>query len=109
MRRKKIINKQKITRKTAVYLIYQELCQSLGNKFSAQFLYDKAEKIFELRKPTTMYKDHFGQPSNTDKNYYTRNVSCLIENDPWLAVYNEDCQSMENSFNKKNLLNELGI
>ncbi len=109
MRRKNNINKQKIARKTAVYLIYQELCNSLGNKFSDQFLYDKAEKIFELRKPSVMYKDYFGQPSNPDADYYTRDVSCLIENDPWLAVYNEECQSMENSFNKKNLFNTLGI
>ena len=70
MRRKKIINKQKITRKTAVYLI-SELCQSLGNKFSAQFCMTR--QIFELRKPTTMYKDHFGQVIQIQ--IVTRNVS----------------------------------
>ena len=109
MRRKtkKQIYKKSIN--TSVYQIFSELSKKLGDKYSSEFLYDRAEQIIKLYSKSKKIKNEYGTPNDHSRNYLCKNVCDLIENEPWLTVYNENHINYECPYSQKQLLRELGI
>ena len=106
---KKSVKTRKKSKSLSVYQIFSELIESLGHKYSSQFLYDHAEKIFKLYLRNTKLNDGYGRANLYSRNYFCKDVSCLIENDPWLPVYNEKLDNIETSYNHNHFLRELGV
>ena len=104
---KKQIYKKSIN--TSVYQVFSELSKKLGDKYSSEFLYDRAEQIIKLYSKSKKIKNEYGDPNVHNRNYFCKNVFDLIENDPWLTVYNENHINYECPYSRKQLLRELGI
>ena len=106
MRNNKKIKKSK---KGLVYKIFIELSRSLGNKHSSSYLYDKAEQICKLYSSNANFNDGYGRPNTHSRNYFARDVSFIVENDPWLPVYNERFEDRDYSYGCNEFLKELGV
>ena len=106
---KKTNKNRKNTKKSIVYQIFTELINALGNKYSAEFLYDRATKIVELHLPNTNFKDGYGRPNTHSSGYFSKDVLCMLENQPWLPVYNERINDLDCSYNHNQFLKELGV
>tara|TARA_Y100000768_G_C23942813_1_gene666013 strand:- start:533 stop:859 length:327 start_codon:yes stop_codon:yes gene_type:complete len=92
-----------------IYEIFSELIKKLGNRYSAQFLYDRAEQIVNLHLKNHSLTDDFGKPNNHSSNYYCKDVHCVVENNPWLPLYNENLDDVDCSYNHNQFLRELGV
>ncbi len=105
---KQNLNKR-TSRKSKVYSIFSELNRTLGNVYSTAFLYDKAEQIFKLHSSNANFNDGYGRTNTHSRNYFARDVSCIVENDPWLPVYNERFEDRDYSYGCNEFLKELGV
>ncbi len=109
MRRKIKRQVYKKSTNASVYQVFSELSKKLGDKYSAQFLYDRAEQIIKLYSKSKKINSEYRNAGVHSKNYFCKNVFDLIENDPWLSVYNENYVNYECPYSRKQLLRELGI
>ena len=97
------------TNSSRVRDVFLELLKNLGDKYSSHFLYDKAERIVKLHSANYIFNDGYGNSNTHSRNYYTRDVLCIVENDPWLPVYNESLEDVDCSYNHNQFLKELGV
>lgn len=100
---------KRTSRKSKVYSIFSELNRTLGNVYSTAFLYDKAEQIFKLHSSNANFNDGYGRANTHSRNYFARDVSCIVDNDPWLPVYNERFDDRDCSYAHNEFLKELGV
>ena len=106
---RKIKKNQKNSKKVAIYAVFSELFKKLGSKYSTQFLYDRAEQIINLHSKNQYLNDGFGNSNTRSSDYYCKNVVCVVENHPWLPVYNENFEDSDFSYTKNQFLRELGL
>mgnify|MGYP001190625187 CR=1 FL=1 len=106
---KKVDKVRKKSVKGNIYAVFSELIKNLGNKYSAQFLYDRAEQIVNLHQKNHHLNDGYGSSNSYSSNYYCKDVLCVVENNPWLPVYNEKFEDMDCAYNHNQFLRELGV
>ena len=92
-----------------IYEVFSELISKLGDKYSAQYLYQSAEQIVKLHLKTTNFNDGYGRPNIHSCGYFSKDVLCMFENQPWLPVYNENINDLDSSYNHNQFLKELGV
>ncbi len=100
--------KKKSTNRT-INQVFSELIDKLGGKYSARFLYQSAERIVNLHLKSTKFNEGYGRPNFHSCGYFSKDVSRMIENQPWLPVYNEHIHDIDCSYNHNQFLKELGV